>query len=109
MKFRKWDTAAPNPAAAAVLRKAGYPSLLAAVLSARGVSSAAEAEAALAQETRLSVSPLLMKDMDRAVERIERAIRDGETVAVFGDYDVDGITSTVLLTDYLQSRGVHCR
>lgn len=108
MKFRKWDTAAPNPAAAAVLRKAGYPSLLAAVLSARGVCSAAEAEAALAQETRLSISPLLMKDMDRAVERIQRAIRDGETVAVFGDYDVDGITSTVLLTDYLRRRGVHC-
>ena len=108
MKFRKWDTAAPNPAAFAALRKAGYPSLLAAVLSARGVGSASEAEAALAQGERLSVSPMLMKDMDRAVARVRRAIEGGETVAVFGDYDVDGITSTVLLTDYLRSRGVHC-
>ena len=108
MKFRKWDTAAPNPAAFAALRKAGYPSLLASVLSARGVCSAAEAEAVLAQGERLSVSPMLMKDMDRAVARVRRAIGGGETVAVFGDYDVDGITSTVLLTDYLKSRGVRC-
>ncbi|MBQ9493375.1 MAG: single-stranded-DNA-specific exonuclease RecJ [Oscillibacter sp.] len=108
MKFRKWDAAAPDPAVVAMLRKAGYPSLLALVLSARGIRSPEEAEAALTQESRLSVSPLLMKDMDRAVERIRRAIRDRETVAVFGDYDVDGITSTVLLTDYLKNQGVRC-
>ena len=49
-----------------------------------------------------------MRDMDRAVERIQRAIAGGETIAVFGDYDVDGITSTVLLRDYLKSCGVKC-
>ena len=38
-----------------------------------------------------------MKDMDRAADRIRRALADGERIAVFGDYDVDGITSTVLL------------
>ena len=108
MKFRKWDIAEPNPAAAETLKRAGYPSLLASVLSARGVRTPEEARVALAEERRLSVSPLLMKDMDKAVERVERAIRDGETVAVFGEYDVDGITSTVLLTDYLKRRGVKC-
>ena len=46
--------------------------------------------------------------MDKAVARIQRAIADGETIAVFGDYDVDGITSTVLLMDYLKSCGVKC-
>ncbi len=108
MKFRKWDMAAPDPAALQTLRKAGYPSLLASVLAARGVRTLEEARAALAEEKRLSVSPLLMKDMDKAVERIQRAVRDGETVAVFGDYDVDGITSTVLLTDYFKRLGVKC-
>lgn len=46
-----------------------------------------------------------MRDMDKAVERIRRALADGECIAVFGDYDVDGITATVLLVDYLRSRG----
>ena len=46
-----------------------------------------------------------MRDMDKAVARIDRALAGGETIAVFGDYDVDGITSTCLLTDYLRSRG----
>lgn len=46
-----------------------------------------------------------MKDMDKAVARISRALENGEKLAVFGDYDVDGITSTCLLTDYLRSRG----
>lgn len=46
-----------------------------------------------------------MKDMDKAVARISKALENGEKLAVFGDYDVDGITSTCLLTDYLRSRG----
>ena len=51
---------------------------------------------------------MLMRDMGKAVTRIQRAIASGETIAVFGDYDVDGITSTVLLMDYLKSCGVNC-
>lgn len=49
-----------------------------------------------------------MKDMDKAVDRISRALAQGERIAVFGDYDVDGITATVLLVDYLRSRGADC-
>ena len=49
-----------------------------------------------------------MKDMDRAVECISRAISQGRRMAVFGDYDVDGITATVILVDYLKSRGRRC-
>ena len=65
-------------------------------------------EAALERERSLSLSPMLMQDMDKAVARIQRALSDGETIAVFGDYDVDGITSTVLLMDYLRRCGAHC-
>ncbi len=47
--------------------------------------------------------PYLMKDMDRAVERIEKAIAKGENILVFGDYDVDGTTAVALMSSYLKS------
>lgn len=48
--------------------------------------------------------PFLMKDMDKAVARIERAIAKGENILVFGDYDVDGTTSVALMSSYLKTR-----
>lgn len=48
--------------------------------------------------------PFLMKDMDKAVERIEKAITNGENILVFGDYDVDGTTSVALMSSYLKTR-----
>ncbi|MGM9573595.1 MAG: DHH family phosphoesterase, partial [Hominicoprocola sp.] len=87
------------------LMDAGYPYLVSSVLVSRGAETAEQAAEALACEHKLAHSPLLMKDMDKAVERINRALCDGEKLAVFGDYDVDGITSTCLLTDYLRFRG----
>ncbi|MBO4321744.1 MAG: single-stranded-DNA-specific exonuclease RecJ [Clostridia bacterium] len=51
-------------------------------------------------------SPFGLKDMDRAVERLERAIENRETCAIFGDYDVDGVTSVSVLYLYLRSRGM---
>ena len=108
MKFKKWTIGTPKEQDVALLRGAGYPYLLSTVLAARGISSAEEAAEFLDRERSLTTSPMLMRDMDKAVERIQRAIAGGETVAVFGDYDVDGITSTVLLMDYLKSCGVKC-
>ena len=83
------------------LRAAGYPYLLSTVLAARGVVTAEDAAEALERERSLSLSPMLMRDMGKAVDRIQQT-QPGETIAVFGDYDVDGITSTVLLMDYLR-------
>ena len=108
MKYARWTGGGYDEAAAAALRAAGYPELLSALLAARGVTSPEEAALQLEWERKLSHSPLLMKDMDKAVARIRRALADGERMAVFGDYDVDGITSTVLLVDYLRSRGADC-
>ena len=87
---------------------AGYPALLAALLSVRGLGSVQEAKSFLDGGAELLCDPLLMKDMDRAAARIRRALSMRETVAVYGDYDVDGITSTCLLTDWLRSRGLEC-
>lgn len=105
MKFQKWRIAEPHPEAAARLTAAGYPCLVSAVLASRGIATAEEAAAFLEHEQRLTYSPFLMADMDKAVGRVQRALADHERIAVFGDYDVDGITATCILVDYLQSRG----
>ena len=52
--------------------------------------------------------PYLLKGMDKAVERIARALKEGETITVFGDYDVDGTTSTVLLLHFLIQLNANC-
>ena len=105
MKYRKWHIAPEHPEAQQRLQAAGYPYLVSAVLAARGVETAEQAAAFLEREDRLTLSPFLMADMDKAMERIRRALDSGERMAVFGDYDVDGITATCILVDYLQRRG----
>ena len=105
MKFEQWTTASPNEAAASELRKSGISPLAALVLAGRGVATGADAETFLACGAELLHDPLLMRDMPAAVARINEALKQNETIAVYGDYDVDGITSTCLLTSYLASRG----
>ena len=108
MKFKRWNIGSPQGADVERLRGAGYPYLLSTILAARGITTAEDAAAALERERKLSLSPMLMRDMDKAVDRIQQALNQGETIAVFGDYDVDGITSTVLLMDYLRRCGARC-
>lgn len=104
MKFEKWNLPVSPPSPEA-LEQAGYPHLLSCVLAAHGITDEAQADAFLKIEEHLPYSPLLMADMDRAVCRIRQAIDSGEHIAVFGDYDVDGITATVIAVDYLLSCG----
>lgn len=106
MRFKKWNIGTAPDEAVSLLQDAQYPRLLSLVLASRGIVSPEQATEALDRERNLSLSPFLMKDMDKAVARIQQAIGNHETVAVFGDYDVDGITSTCLLTDYLRRSGV---
>ena len=105
MKFPSWHVAQENSAAAERLADAGYPYLVSGVLASRGVECAEDAAEFLTQETSLTYSPFLMRDMDKAVERIAQAVAAGERIAIFGDYDVDGITATCIMVDYLKSRG----
>ena len=82
----------------------GYPPLAAMILAARGIKNAREAHQYLDCNAPLC-DPFLMKDMDLAAGRVGLAMARGEKIAVFGDYDVDGITATCLLTDMLRRHG----
>lgn len=79
--------------------------LCALTLAARGISTPEEADRLLSCPDELPADPYLMRDMDRAVARIRAALDAGETISVYGDYDVDGITATSLLTDFLREQG----
>ena len=105
MKYKQWNQAASDPAAVAALERAGLPTLAAMTLCARGLDTPEKARAFLDAGRGQLQDPMGMKDMDKAAARLARALAAGETVAVYGDYDVDGITSTSLLTDFLRREG----
>ncbi|MEG0755641.1 MAG: single-stranded-DNA-specific exonuclease RecJ [Oscillospiraceae bacterium] len=105
MKYQKWSFATIDRTVAQSLAQEGIPPLCAAVLSARGMETKEDVKDFLACDGGMLCDPFSLRDMDKAVARIEKALENGETIAVYGDYDVDGITSSCLLTHYLRSRG----
>ena len=105
MKYQQWNIAQRSQGAYKAMERQGVPTLVAATLCARGMTDLAEAKGLLSSGEDQLQDPFLMKDMDLATARIGRALRNGEKIAVYGDYDVDGITSTCLLTRFLSSRG----
>lgn len=103
--MKRWTAQKPNKAnAVSVSRRYELPPLIAELLDIRGVVEDRDIEEFLYDET-LTASPFEIKDMDKAVERIQRAIEDGELICVYGDYDADGVTSTALLYSYLYDIG----
>ena len=104
LKYGIWNVLQPQAASVNALRAAGYSPLSAMILSARGMSDTQDANNYLRCNKPLD-DPLLMKDMDLAASRVALAMTRGEKIAVFGDYDVDGITSTCLLTAFLRKHG----
>lgn len=108
MKYANWKVPAEGPVIPRSLLSAGCPPLLAAALQLRGLDRAEEARAFLNGGAELLSDPLALADMISAVQRLSMAIARGEHVAVYGDYDVDGITAACLLSDYLESRGLQC-
>ena len=106
VKYGIWNVNEPDPRAVNALVSGGYAPLAAMVLASRGLTSKAQAESYLDCNAPLC-DPFLMTDMDLAAGRVGLAMARGEKIAVFGDYDVDGITSTCLLTDFLRSHGAN--
>ena len=107
MKYGIWNVNEPEANAVNALVGSGYAPLAAMVLASRGIQNGAQAHTYLDCNVPL-LDPFLMTDMDLAAGRVGLAMARGEKIAVFGDYDVDGITSTCLLTSFLRSHGVDC-
>ena len=100
-----WSEEKFNSILAAQQKEAG---LLAGILAARGVTDPTEALMLLAGEEELS-DPMMLTDMDKACQRIMDAIDNEETIVVFGDYDVDGVTATALLYQHLKGMGANVK
>lgn len=91
----------PDPQVVEALTTPRSPKALAILLAQRGIRTEAEATAFYHPSLHELHDPFLMKDMDRAVERINQALRDKEPIMVYGDYDVDGTTSVALVYSML--------
>ena len=101
----RWQVAPRVPAT--IERKLNHlPPILLQLLYTRGLVEPAHIQAFLEGRYLASTDPFLLPDMDKAVARIERAVMNEEMVAVYGDFDADGVTSTVLLTQVLRGLGL---
>lgn len=85
--------------------KINVPAIIARILIHRDINTYDEARAFFKPEWEDLYDPYLMKDMDKAVDRILTALENNEVIFVYGDYDVDGITSVSLLYLFLKERG----
>jgi single-stranded-DNA-specific exonuclease len=107
---RRWrQRSGDDRAGLAMAQQMGFPEIVGRLLAARGVG-AAEAERFLSPRLRdLLPDPAHLRGMDRAVERLVRAVQKGELIAVFGDYDVDGATGSALLQRFFVAIGARLR
>lgn len=105
MILRKWEVRPlDKERATAFAQMYGVPFFLAMLMNIRGLDDAAHLREFLGEGEPLS-DPFLLKDMDKAAARITRAVDNMEKIAVYGDYDADGVTSTAMLYSYLETRG----
>ncbi len=101
---KRWEIAPPLPAEIARQLNHIHP-VLQQVLYNRGLTSQGEIQAFLEGQYLLPDDPFLLADMEAAVERIVEALRDDERIVIYGDFDCDGVTATVLLTEALRGLG----
>lgn len=105
MSMKKWEYATYDKELASELASScGIDPFLALLLTERGLETPEDVEEFL-HGNELTIDPFSFADMDVAVDRVQRAIDDGEKIAIFGDYDADGITATVLFYTYLRDKG----
>ncbi len=92
-----------------ISRELNLTSAAAKLLAVRGYSSPEAAKSFIGKETGMLHDPYLLADMDRAVPRILKAVEAGEKIVVYGDYDVDGVTSVTVVYKYLAGLGADIR
>ncbi|HAN21127.1 MAG: single-stranded-DNA-specific exonuclease RecJ [Clostridiales bacterium GWF2_36_10] len=109
MNTRRWLIQKTDKEKCAVLqRELDLLPVTAKLLYNRELDTPEKARAFLCKESFILHDPFLLKDMDKAVERINYAITNHQRVCIYGDYDVDGVTATTLLYTYLIEKGVNC-
>lgn len=102
MNHKRWHILPPIPRGHPLI-KAGLSPLVTQILFNRGLVNPSEVEPFLIADKQLSADPFLLPDMEVAVTRIYRALLTGEKIAIYGDFDADGITSTALLVEGLSA------
>ena len=103
---KKWIVQRPDQELVEQLQsKLGISAIAAKILVARGCTSEEQAASLLKTDDRHFHDPFAMDGMEQAVERINRALEDGEKILVYGDYDSDGITSTTVMLNVLLDLG----
>ena len=105
--LKLWHIASLDKAAALKIQNENkLPPIVATLLQIRGICQQEEIDDFLYNESEIA-DPLEIKDMDKAADRVRRAIEEGEYICVYGDYDADGVTSTALLYSYLEAVGAN--
>ena len=104
MNHSRWNLLPPAPDRHLVTAS-GFSPIVAQLLYNRGLTEPSQLELFIAGDKRLSGNPFLLPDMPQAVARIYRALLSGENIAVYGDFDVDGVTATVLMVQGLSALG----
>lgn len=107
MAFR-WIYATPDreESVHTLQKELGVPHTIAYLLALRGINNFEQAKKFFRPDISQLHDPFLMKDMDKAAARLSNAIRNGEKVVVYGDYDVDGTTSCAMVHNFLKDFGV---
>ena len=108
MKFENWIVKGFDRDAAIALVRNGLNPLVAVILAARGITTMENALPLLSDDIAKIHDPFLLRDMDKAVNRIMQAVENDEHVVIFGDYDVDGMTSSCIMHEFLTSLGLNC-
>ncbi len=105
MRRKRWVVTKGNKdLAAQVAQELCVDPFSALLATSRGFDNIEDIDDFLNPDAEFQLSPFSIKDMDKAAERINRAIDDFESICVFGDYDADGVTATALLYSYLETR-----
>jgi single-stranded-DNA-specific exonuclease len=105
MDTAQWSTAPPRPEAGTLAAELGIPPAIAQVLANRGILTAEVARNFLYGTLDSMLDPYLFNDMAKAVELVRKAIERREKILIFGDYDVDGVLSVVILMRALRTLG----
>jgi single-stranded-DNA-specific exonuclease len=101
-----WKLKPPSPLASQLALEAGLTTLQAQLLINRGISNPSQAKSFLCPRLDCMADPMLLKDMDRALAVILKAVEVRKKITIYGDYDADGLTATALLLNFFKCLGI---